>query len=191
MLEAGNLVAPSFGEDPRFIDIRPAAYWSRTDEFEDHREDAPCRSPELPRDRSRPQRVVHRHGLHRHRRHTLRAVPPCGQQRPLHPRRPHRLAHPPQRPDHLRHRGRRPRAAPRRTDRGDPPGRPRVLRARRGPLARRRPEPLHDPHSDAGSRRPGQPCHVRRAPHRRGVRRGATHRLVTKPLPAALRRQRC
>ena len=84
MLEAGNLVAPPFGEDPRFIDIRPAAYWSRTDEFEDHREDAPCRSPELPRDRSRPQRVVHRHGLHRHRRHTVRAVPPVGRQRPLH-----------------------------------------------------------------------------------------------------------
>ena len=180
MLEAGNLVAPPFGEDPKFIDIRPAAYWSRTDEFEDHREDAPCRSPELPRDRSRSQRVVHRHGLHRHRRHTLRAVPPCGQQRPLQPRRPHRLAHPPQRPDHLRHRGRRALPAPRRRDRGHPPRRPRVLRARRGPLARRSPQPLHDPPRDATSRREGQPRRVGRARKRRGVRQGAVHRPVTK-----------
>src|SRR5687767_2988398 len=67
-----------------------------------------------------------------------------------------RVAHRPERPDHLRHRGRRPLPAPRRAVRGDPPGRPRVLRARRGSLARRRPEPLHDPPRDARSRPPGQ-----------------------------------
>lgn len=39
--------------------------------------------------------MVHRRGLRRHRRHTVRAIPPVSQQRPLHARRPHRLAHPP------------------------------------------------------------------------------------------------
>ena len=78
-------------------------------------------------------------------------------QRPLHARRPDRVAHPSLRPDHLRHRGRRPLPAPRRAGRGHPPGRPRLLRARRGPLARRRPQPLHDPPRDAGGRRRGQP----------------------------------
>ena len=42
--------------------------------------------------------------------------------RPLHPRRAHGLAHPPERPDDLGHGGDRPRAAARRADRGDPPG---------------------------------------------------------------------
>jgi hypothetical protein len=36
---------------------------------------------------------------------------------------------------------------------GDPPRRLRVLRARRGPLARRRPKPLHDPPRHARGRR--------------------------------------
>ena len=58
--------------------------------------------------------------------------------RALHARRAHRLAHPPARPDDLRHRGRRPLPARGRPDRGDPPRRPRLLRARREPLARRR-----------------------------------------------------
>ena len=61
----------------------------------------------------------------------------CGQ-RPLHPRRPDRLAHPPPRPDHLRHRRGRAMPARGRTGRGDPARRPRVLRARREPLARGR-----------------------------------------------------
>jgi hypothetical protein len=82
-----------------------------------------------------------------------------------------RVAHPPPRADHPRHRGRRPLPAPGWRDRGDPPGRPRVLRARRGPLARRRPKPLHDPHRDAGGRRLWQPRRLGRARHRRGVRR--------------------
>ena len=82
----------------------------------------PCRSPGTP---SRPrwgQRVVHWRSLHRHRRDTVRANSPVGQQRPLHARRSHRLAHSPQRPDYLRHRGLGPLPAPRRRDRGDLPG---------------------------------------------------------------------
>jgi hypothetical protein len=34
---------------------------------------------------------------------TVRAIPPVGQQRPLHSGRANRVAHPPQRADHLRH----------------------------------------------------------------------------------------
>ena len=62
------------------------------------------------------------------------------EQRPLHARRAHRLAHAPERPDDLGHGGRRPLPAARRPGRGDPPRRPRLLRARRGALARRRGE---------------------------------------------------
>jgi hypothetical protein len=64
------------------------------------------------------------------------------------------------------------------------PGRPRVLRAWRGPLARRCPKPFHDSHRDARSRRPGQSRHVGRARQRRGVRCQAIHRAVTKRLLA-------
>src|SRR3954454_19887728 len=39
---------------------------------------------------------------------------------------------------------------------GPPAGRPGLLRARRGALARRRPEPLHDPCRDGRGRREGQ-----------------------------------
>jgi len=77
--------------------------------------------------------------------------------------------HPP-RTDDLRHRGRRPLPAPRRSDRGDQARRPRLLRAGRGALARRRSRPLHDAHRDAGGRRRGQPGHLGRARDRRGVR---------------------
>ena len=44
------------------------------------------------------------------------------EQRPLHARRAHRLAHPSERPDDLGHGGHRPRAAARRPDRGHRPG---------------------------------------------------------------------
>ena len=54
---------------------------------------------------------------------------------PLHAGRPDRVAHAPARPDDLRHRGRRPLPARGRPDRGHPPRRPRLLRARREPLA--------------------------------------------------------
>src|SRR6478672_4631400 len=70
------------------------------------------------------------------------------------------LAHAPQRADDLRPRGRWPRAAPRRPGRGDPSGRPRVLRARRRALARVRPRPFHDPPRDARGRRPGPQRHL-------------------------------
>jgi hypothetical protein len=99
-----------------------------------------------------------------------RSRPPRGRQRPHHPWRADRVAYPPARADHLRHRGRRALPASPRRDRGDTPGRPRVLRAGRGPLARRSPQPVHDPHSDAGGRRLRQPRRLRRARHRRGVR---------------------
>jgi hypothetical protein len=46
------------------------------------------------------------------------------------------------------------------------PGRPRVLRARRKPLARRRPEPVHGPHRHAAERRERQPGHLGPACHR-------------------------
>src|SRR5439155_6898880 len=75
------------------------------------------------------------------------------EQRPLHAWGPDRLAHAPERPDDLRHRGRRPLPAARRPDGGDPTRRPRLLRARRGTLARCGPEPLHDAPRDARGRR--------------------------------------
>ena len=96
-----------------------------------------------------------------------------------------------------------------RADRGDPPRRPRVLRARREPLARRRPEPLHGPHRDAAERRDRQPGHAGastsptsstpagsphepdlrlhrpgRARHRRRCRHGARHRPRLRRSPA-------
>src|SRR5438132_8188246 len=68
-----------------------------------------------------------------------------------------------------------PRAAARRADRGDPPGRPRVLRSGRGALARRRADALHEPSLDGRCRREGQQRDVGRARRRRGIRRSATH----------------
>ncbi len=62
--------------------------------------------------------------------------------------------------DHLGHRGRRPLPAGGQPDRGDPPRRPRLLRAAREPLARRRAVPLHDPYRHAGGRRFRQPRHL-------------------------------
>ena len=59
---------------------------------------------------------------------------------------PHRLALPRGRPDPLRHRMQRPRAVTGREDRGDPPRRHSRHPGRPGPLAWRRPRPLHDPH---------------------------------------------
>ena len=115
---------------------------------------------QLPRHDPRPGRLVHRLGVHRHHRHAHRAVPPRRRSRPLHARRPHGLAHPPLRPDDLRHRGHRALPARRRADRGHQARRPRLLRGRREPLARCRPQPLHDPHRDARSRRQRQPSRV-------------------------------
>src|SRR4051794_17118969 len=66
---------------------------------------------------SRPSRLVQRVRLHRHDRGgpaTRR------RRRPLHPRRPHRVAHTPERPDDLRDGGGRAPPAPRRARRGDP-----------------------------------------------------------------------
>jgi MFS family permease len=88
------------------------------------------------------------------------------------------------RPDHLRHRGHRPLPARGRPGRGDPPRRPRRLRARREPLARRRPQPLHGPHRHAGSRRLRQPRHLGRARDRRAVQRRA-ERLSAGRRPSA------
>jgi predicted MFS family arabinose efflux permease len=124
---------------------------------------------ELPRHQHRTRRLVHRHGLHRHHRRSRSHRPHrCGT-RALHPRRRHRLAHPPLRPDHLRHRRDRPLPTRRRTHRRDPPRRPRLLRTRREPLARRRRKPLHDPHRDPSSPRERQPGHMGTARHRRAV----------------------
>jgi hypothetical protein len=106
------------------------------------------------------------------RRRADRAIAAAGRERPLHPWGANRLAHPPLRPDNLDHRRRQPLPAPWRGDRGHPPGRPCLLRARRRPLARRHLDPLHDPSRDARGRRPGQPRHLGRARHGRGVRRG-------------------
>ncbi len=53
--------------------------------------------------------------------------------------------------------GRRSLPARGRPDRGHPARRPRVLRARREPLARCRPQPLHGPHRHATERREWQP----------------------------------
>src|SRR4051794_3906845 len=80
--------------------------------------------------------------------------------------------HPPARPDRVRDRGRRPLPARRRPDRGDPPRRPRLLRARREPLARRRSDTPDDAYRDAARRRERQPRHLGRARQRRAVRAG-------------------
>ena len=74
-------------------------------------------------------------------------------QRPFHARRAHGLAHAPERPDDLGHRGRRPLPAARRPGRGDPSRRPRLLRARRGALARRGGDPVHGTCRDRRSTR--------------------------------------
>ena len=97
------------------------------------------------------------------------------------PGRAHRLAHPPLRPDDPRHRGRRAVPAPRRAGRGHPPRRPCLLRARGGPLARRRPDPVHGPRRHARGRRLRQPGHLGRARHGRGIRRRAGDRRLTPP----------
>jgi hypothetical protein len=91
----------------------------------------------------------------------------------------HRLAHPPPRPDDLLHRGRRPLPARRPPRRGHPSRRPRLLRARREPLARGRPKPLHGPPRHAAKRRVRQPCHLGAPRQRRRVRRGARQRQLT------------
>src|SRR5439155_679856 len=91
-------------------------------------------------------------------------------QRPLHARRAHRVAHAPVRADDLDQRRFRSLPAARRADRSDPSRRPRVLRAGRGPLARRRADTVDDAHRHATGRRSGQRRHLGRARHRRGVR---------------------
>ena len=91
--------------------------------------------------------------LHRPRCGAVSRLAAEREQRPLHPGRPHGLAHTPERSDDLGHRGSRSRAAPWRPDRGHPPGRPRLLRAGRGALARRRRDPVHGPRRDARGRR--------------------------------------
>ncbi len=92
---------------------------------------------------------------------------------PLHPRRPDRVAHPPVRSDDLGHRGDRPLPTRRRADRSDPTWRPRLLRAWREPLARRRPDPLHDPHRHAAGRRARQRRYLGRPRQRRRLRGSA------------------
>jgi hypothetical protein len=64
--------------------------------------------------------------------------------------------------------------ASRRANRGHPSRRSRLLRAQRGPA---QPKPLHDPPRHARGRRAGQPRHLGRGRHRRGVRRGPDRRL--------------
>src|SRR6188472_3395942 len=96
------------------------------------------------RDAARAERVVHRGGLYRRGRRTGERDAAQREQCPLRPGRTHGVARTPERPDDLGDGRRRPRAAARRWDRGDPPRRPRLLRAGRGALARRRRESLHD-----------------------------------------------
>ena len=67
-------------------------------------------------------------------------------------------------------RGRRPLPASRRPDRGDPPRRPRLLRSRRGALARRHGDAVHDPHRDRPGGRRRQQRDVGRPCNRRGIR---------------------
>src|SRR3954451_14481354 len=144
--------------------------WPLDHRHEGHRHaDHPQQRP----DTEGPGRLVHGRRLHRRRRRPRSDLHVRLGARALHSRRPHRLAHPPARTDDLRHRGRRPLPARRRPDRGDPPRRPRLLRAWREPLARRRGGPLHGPHRHAAIRRLGQPGHVGRARQRRAVRRRA------------------
>ena len=112
------------------------------------------------------------------------------EQRPLHAGRAHGLAHAPERPDDLGHRGRRPLPAARRPDRGDPPRRPRLLRAGRRALARRRAEPVHDPPRDARGRRRRPPRDVGRPRHRRGVRGGAAGGRLSHARDRHVRRRR-
>ena len=77
-------------------------------------------------------------------------------------------------------------------DRGDPPRRPRLLRARRGALARRGAEPLHGTPRDARGRRRGQLRDLGRPRQRRRVRGGARYRQLKPDFrrPAVLRPRR-
>jgi len=50
---------------------------------------------EFPRDQRRTKRLVHRQRLHRHDRRRFGSLAAGRGQRSIHPRRPHRLAHPP------------------------------------------------------------------------------------------------
>src|SRR6266511_4348455 len=120
--------------------------------------------------------MVHGLGLHRRDRGAVERVADQRKQRPLHARCAHRVAHAPARADDLGQRRCRSLPAARRADRGDPPRRPRLLRAGRGALARRRADTVDDPHRDATGRRSGQRRHLGRARHRRGVRRSAGSR---------------
>src|SRR3954454_17573795 len=131
------------------------------------------------RDPAGARRVVHRRRLHRRRSRTRGDLHLRSCSGALHARRAHGLAHAPARPDDLRHRGRRALSARSRPDRDNPPRRPRLLPARREPLARRGAEPLHGPHRHAAERRERQSGHLGRARHRRGVpRRDLMARVV-------------
>ena len=89
-------------------------------------------------------------------------------------RRAHGVAHAPARPDHLRHRGRRPVPEARRPIGCTPSPPPACsLDARRGPLARRRAEPLHGPSRPQRGRRRPRCRLLGRQGQRRGVRRRA------------------
>lgn len=101
--------------------------------------------------RAGPSEVVHRRGLPRCGRDAVRRLAPEREQRPLHPGSANGVAHASERPDDLRDRGRRPRTAPRRPDRGHPARLPGVPRAGRGSLARGDAESLHDPSRDVKS----------------------------------------
>ena len=74
--------------------------------------------------------------------------------------------------------GDRPLPAARRPGRGDPSRRPRLLRARRGALARRGGDAVHDAPGAGRSRRRGPSGDVGRARHRRGVRGSTAGRLT-------------
>src|SRR5829696_8827805 len=99
--------APSPGSSP----VRSGCSTSRLETAPWPRSPAPSPSPpgarhadhpQLPRDDARPERLVHRRRLHRHRRDADGAVAAGGRQRPLHARRPDRVAHASPRPEHLR-----------------------------------------------------------------------------------------
>ena len=80
--------------------------------------------------RQRTGRLVHRHGPHRSAFPGPRSRAASRRQRHLRARRAHRLAHASARPDPHRHLWLRPGAALGRPDRGDPPRRRRLVRAR-------------------------------------------------------------
>jgi hypothetical protein len=68
------------------------------------------------------------------------------------------------------------------------PRRPRLFRARREPLARRRTDTVHDPHRHPAGERGGRGRHLGRAGQRRAVRPGAVdyRRAVTRATAAIL-----